>query len=181
MEIVISQGGINDVFMGLPKGVFQIPTLPVLRIVPGIDNIATDGDESRLLLINGLHQSLPYDGVRRFRVRGIVESRIPEGNESKLSGHIQRKHLVIRSKKRLIGGVRPAGRQRHNGKDEKTDRPKTKVRSHGSTRLIEIQEFAVKGFSDCPTVNIARLFVADIDRGAGAVEREDLDLPLDRD
>jgi len=110
-----------------------------------------------------------------------VKSRIPEGNESKLSRHILYKRLVIGCKRRLIGGVRPAGRQRHNGKGEKADKPKTKVRSHGSTRLIQIQEFAVKGFSDCAIVNIAWLFVADIDRGAGAVEREDLDLPIDRD
>jgi hypothetical protein len=124
---------------------------------------------------------LPDNGIRRFRVRGIVESCIPEGNESKLSRHIQYKRLVIGCKRRLIGGARPAGRQRHNGKDEKADKPKTEVRSHGSTRLIQIQEFAVKGFSDCTIANIARLFVADIDRGAGTVEREDLNLPLDRD
>jgi hypothetical protein len=55
------------------------------------------------------------------------------------------------------------------------------VRSHGSTRLMQIQEFAVKGFSDCGIVTIVWLFVADVDRGAGAVEWENLELPLDRD
>jgi len=48
-------------------------------------------------------------------------------------------------------------------------------------RLIQIQEFAVKDFSDCANANIAGLFVADVDWGAGAIERKDLDLPLDRD
>src|SRR5258707_4538700 len=49
MEIVISQRRVNDNFMLLPKGGFRVPNLPVLPIVAGIDNVAADGYEGRLL------------------------------------------------------------------------------------------------------------------------------------
>lgn len=115
MEIVISQRGVYDNFMLLPKGGFRVPNLPVLLIVPGIDNVATNGYEGWLLFVNGLHQSLPDKCIRCLGVRGIVKSCIAKCDESKLTGHIQHKRLVIRSKKRLIGGTRPAGRQRRSG------------------------------------------------------------------
>jgi len=95
MEIVISQGGINGNSMFLPSRGFRVPNLPVLRIVAGIDNIATDGDEGWFVFVNGLHQSLPDNCIRYFRVRGIVKSGIPKRNESKRSGDTQRKCLVI--------------------------------------------------------------------------------------
>lgn len=95
MKIVISQRGIYGNLMLSPGSSFGIPNLPIFRILAGVNNVATDGYERRLFIVNGLHQSLPDDGIRRFRIRGIVKSRIAKRNESKWTGHIQRERLVI--------------------------------------------------------------------------------------
>src|SRR5271169_4222207 len=90
MQIVISEHRVDGEFMVSPEGGFRVPDLPVFGIFSGIDDVATDGNEGRVFLIDSRNQGLANGRVSGFRVSRVMEARVSKRNEAK-----RRRHLLI--------------------------------------------------------------------------------------
>ena len=68
MQIVIAENRIEGNVVLAPDSGFRVPDLPVLGIVAVVNDVPADGDESRILLVDGRNQGVSNGGVCRFCV-----------------------------------------------------------------------------------------------------------------
>src|SRR5579862_3150167 len=89
MQIMVPQGWVDRYFFLAPNAGFTIPNLPVVRIVAVVNDVPTEGNKRGFDLSNSLDQRLPGGRIGRFRVFGIVKSRISIRDKTEWSVNLQ--------------------------------------------------------------------------------------------
>ena len=91
VEIVIPQRGVDRDALVAPDFRFRVPDLPVIDIVPVVNDVTGEADKCRIRLSDGFDQGPPYGRVGGPGIVWVVEPGVSVDHETERSLQIQRK------------------------------------------------------------------------------------------
>lgn len=157
LEIVISEGGINGNAVITPGFRFRIVDGPIVGIFAGINDVATNRNEGRVLAIDGGDESLTNATVGRLRVGGIVEASVTKSDKTKIERDLKFQGHVIHGIGVSFLSVDSPSEGHGNYSQEKNKQKKDSLDGHISIRVSRLCEGRVNVISGRRVPLVSRL------------------------